>query len=439
MGQTITLAAIPGVQINQQLPTTGRIAVVDIGNGTPFDLTYSGFGCPDQMIIEAGLKVRLHHEVLDTGKINILPVNNVGVSGTGIINITVYFVTDVVPKGTYPVAIPVQIVSAKVSSVITLSNEGGAVGTEVIDIGTVNNAKLIDIFNDHFVWKVEQAGVAHQVLKGNASGVPLQIGQAADITEVLGNLQVDGTATLNNGVAGDTVIVDATGNVNVGHTNPSGANNVNVQGSVRINGFLSMFDNGGTQRPFATSLAATNDNTIFTNANHGILHIMNSAETLDIATFADSSLVTNLLGRLRLDSGIEQSTPGSVGGSVAFYTPIWGNGFKVLIATLNGWNSATVSTFTFPFNLGITFGWYFGSVGNAATMTWGLFIGSTAQGIRHMTGLGGAGAVGADVAETAAHSDNIGSFDLTGGAATSIQIGTTGGVAITGNILIVGV
>ena len=467
MSKTITLAAVPGVVINQNLPSVSKIAVVDIANGTPFDLTYVGFGCPGEMIIEAGLKVRLHAEVLDTGQMQITPVNNVGVSGTGIINVTVYFVNDTLPKGIFPVAIPTQIVSAKVSSVVTLSNEGGAVGTEVIDIGTVNNSKLVDIFNDHFIWKVEQAGVAHQVLKGNASGTPLQIGQAADLTEVLGTLQVDG-GTIGVATAGDLIdgsltnatylkvrsagtfhfqtpngtdvlTLDSSGNLNMGHTNPSGSNNVNANGNVRINGALSMFDNGGTARPFATNLAATNSNTLFTSANDGKIHVMNSAQTLDIATFADSSLVTNLLGRLRLDSGIEQQTSGSVGGNATFYTPIWGNGLKVLIVTLNGWNSAVVATFTFPFSLGIQFGWFFSSYGSAVANTWGLFIGPTAQAMRHMLTLGGAAAAGTDEAITAVKSDNMGVFALTGGAATSVQIGTTGGAANSGVIVVVGV
>ncbi len=72
----------------------------------------------------------------------------------------------------------------------TLSNEGNAAPLEVIDIGTTGNAKLLDIFNDHFVWSVEQAGVAHQVLKGQSSGTPLQIGKVGDVTDILGNLTI---------------------------------------------------------------------------------------------------------------------------------------------------------------------------------------------------------------------------------------------------------
>jgi hypothetical protein len=118
------------------------------------------------MIITAGTMVRLHQEVLNTGQFSILPVNNAGVSGTGIVNVTVYFVTEKVPPGKFPVSIPTQTVKANVSSVTTLSNEGAAVGAEIIDIGTTANPKNIDIFNDHFTLSIEIAGGKHVILTG---------------------------------------------------------------------------------------------------------------------------------------------------------------------------------------------------------------------------------------------------------------------------------
>jgi len=102
--------------------------------------------------------------------------------------------------------------SVSTSGVQTLSNESSVLGSKVIDIGTLTIGDLLDIFNDHFLWKVQQSGVAHQVLAGNTSGNPLQIGQAGDISEVVGqllidqllhaagNLQVDGTSTLTGDV-----------------------------------------------------------------------------------------------------------------------------------------------------------------------------------------------------------------------------------------------
>jgi hypothetical protein len=321
MGQTITIVAVPGQQINQNLPATSRIAAIDLGNGTPFDLTYSGFGCPDQMIIEAGLKVRLYHEVLDTGKVSILPVNNVGVSGTGIINITVYFVNDTIPKGTYPVPIPVQIVSAKVSSVITLSNEGGAVGTEVIDIGTAANNKLVDIFNNHFTWSVEQAGVAHTVLQGKSSGNPLQIGQNGDITELLGNWLVDGTETVtstltaNGGVNVTTIRDNTAGAPQITLSNASPqvtvTNNESVAGTLTVTGDI-------TANGAGTGLTVTNNELVSgTLTVTGLLTANGKVNTSEVDSPAATDFVvnvpTNQSVRLRVN-GVDKFIMNSSGG-----------------------------------------------------------------------------------------------------------------------------
>ena len=200
-----------------------------------------------------------------------------------------------------------------------VKNDGNAPGTQFIEATPSDAASsTVSIGNDGSVTiKGDNAGVLTTLLQLIAGASPaVKLAAAAVLTEALGNMKVDGTlesvgaatmdgtltvqgaSTFNNGVAGDSVAVDATGNVNVGHSNPSGANNVNVNGNVRVNQFLSFFDNGGTARAFATNLGATNDNTIFTNANHGILHIMNSAETQDIATFSDTGGIALLLGTL---------------------------------------------------------------------------------------------------------------------------------------------
>lgn len=72
-----------------------------------------------------------------------------------------------------------------------LTNEAATLGAKIIDIGMAGNTDMIDFFNDHFIISVIQAGVAHQVLKGNTTGNPLQIGKAGDISEVLGQLLID--------------------------------------------------------------------------------------------------------------------------------------------------------------------------------------------------------------------------------------------------------
>lgn len=387
MSFTTTIVANPGVTSKTNIPTLSKVQVIDIGNGTPFDLTYQGFGCPDSMIIEAGTKVRLYHEVLDTGTCIITPVNNVGVTGTGIINLTAYYIAETVPQGTFPITIPAQIVQAKVSGVQTLSNEGAAVGTEVIDIGDVNFTKLIDIFNDgHGVWSVDQSNVKHQVLLWSTSGNPLIIGASGDTVPFNGAVTIAQTL----GVTGVSTFT--------GNTIANGGMNNNTFRDNTVGNTQITLSNTSPQVSVANDLAVA-----------GIIQANKTANS---------------------------TVNGSVAGSVSFFTPIWGTGLKILIVQVNGWNSASVATFTLP--SGITWGMALGSYGSGATQTWGLFIGGTAQPQRHILTLGAAGAAGTDEAITALKSDNFNAFALTGGAATSVQVGTTGGSVITGIIIVMG-
>lgn len=387
MSQTITLTISPGVTVNQNLPSVSKISTVDFANSSPFDLTYQGFGSPGVMIITAGTIVRLHHEVLDTGQVSFLPVNNYGVLGNGIVNLTVYFINETVPPGTYPVAIPTQTVKANVSQVTTLSNEGASAGAEVIDMGDTAFSKLVDLFNDgHGTWSVDQSGVKHQVLLWSASGNPLVVGQAGD------TVPFNGAVTIAQAL-GITGVTTATGNI---------------------------IANGGM-----------NNNTFRDNT------VGNTQITL-----SNASPQVTIANDLAVTGTIQPNKPsvtvnGSVGGSCIFTDAVWGSGLKIETVFLNGWNSATVATHTFP--SGITIGWYFSNFGSAqASPTWDLFIGSTAQIVRHLLTLGAANAAGTDNAETAIHSDNIGSFALTGGAATSMQVGTVAG-AVSGALIIIGI
>jgi hypothetical protein len=94
--------------------------------------------------------------------------------------------------------------TVQTSSVQTLSNEGGTSGL-VIDIGDATFPQLLTIFQDgHALWSVDQSGTKHQAIKINASGTPLQLGQAADITEILGILQPDGN--INAPAATDIIL-----------------------------------------------------------------------------------------------------------------------------------------------------------------------------------------------------------------------------------------
>lgn len=78
------------------------------------------------------------------------------------------------------------------SSVQTLSNENNPANQLVIDVGDTGNVNLYTLYTDgHALWKVDASGVLHQVFKVNTAANFLQLGQAGDITEVLGALKVD--------------------------------------------------------------------------------------------------------------------------------------------------------------------------------------------------------------------------------------------------------
>lgn len=78
------------------------------------------------------------------------------------------------------------------TSLNTLSNEGSSSSTLAIDLGDTAFAQLVKMFvGGQSTWSVDQSGVKHQVFNIQAAGNPLQLGQAGDITEVLGQLKVD--------------------------------------------------------------------------------------------------------------------------------------------------------------------------------------------------------------------------------------------------------
>jgi hypothetical protein len=210
----------------------GQTAVIDVGGDG-----YRGVICGN----ESGLTVivgldgtgygkTLYPGTVDYFKFSDLPtftgnvvfknssmLNNIAQWPSSFVQVDAVGIHENINEAAYPYALP-RTVTGNVNAVSvgsSLSNEGSADGTEVIDIGTESNNKLLDIFNDHFSWSVEQTDVAHQVLKGQTAGNPLQIGQTGDITEVLGKLVIDqsftalGASSLDNA----NIITDGAGEI----------------------------------------------------------------------------------------------------------------------------------------------------------------------------------------------------------------------------------
>ena len=134
--------------------------------------------------------------------------------------LTLYSASEKIP-GTYPMALINQITvgnpGGTPSNVSNLQNTGNAPGTNVVSVGstgatgntwTVSNDGLVSMF-------VTIAAALVQVLKTNASDPILQLGAAAHLIEILGNLQLDGSlaiggkvTSINGGIAGTATLYE---------------------------------------------------------------------------------------------------------------------------------------------------------------------------------------------------------------------------------------
>lgn len=165
----------------------------------------------------------------------------------------------------------------------TVSNEGNPINTLFIDGGPIGLPQMIQIFNDHFIWSVVQAGVAHQVLSGSTLGNPLQIGQANDVSEIMGKLLVDQLATFSANVAASGSFI---------HNNPAttSANSPGYWGN----------DSGGVAQILMNILSADNDLHIYATPAHKNVKISKSDFSADIATFNDVNGLSVHLGTISL-------------------------------------------------------------------------------------------------------------------------------------------
>lgn len=275
---------------------------------------------------------------------------------------TFYFPYEQVPGvgtlGNSPIGGGVQ-----TTSIQTLSNEGGARGLTVVDIGDLAISNLWDIFTDHFTISVDQAGIAHQVLNGQTAGNPLQIGQAGDISEILGKLQADQLLTAQSGIS-----VTASGLIVVGGTS---TDTLSVSGT-------STFTGNDTHNGNIIANGGENVNTIRDNVAG------NAAMDLSAG---DGTVAFLQLLKPNAAGAVHNGTSGSF---TAYY-PIWGSGLKVAIITLNAYLNATTTVgSSFPSVMNAL---AFGAVNGfgSATPTFSLFRSGVAVNVSVFTALASGG------------------------------------------------
>jgi hypothetical protein len=119
--------------------------------------------------------------------------------------------------GTYPVSLPYQTslgggtTSTNVGTVSAINNDGNPSGTTLIESTVLGQTGHVMLTNDGILNLFTLiSGVMTELIQTQATGNPLLLGAASKITEILGNLTVDGntintgtlstgTLTLNNG------------------------------------------------------------------------------------------------------------------------------------------------------------------------------------------------------------------------------------------------
>lgn len=244
------------------------------------------------------------------------------------------------------------------SSIQTLSNEGAAANLLVIDLGDTAFNQLVALFNDgHALWAVDQSGVKHQVIKINIAGNPLQLGQAGDTVEQLGNEKVDGTfesvgnATLD-GTLGVTGVTTTAGGVNTGtiRDNSTGAPQITLvtAGITIVN-----------KATFSASPAADASGPVNFTAGGGVNNAITRGGLEIIAyntTTGDTELkATSVGGRVLLTTSdgtarAQADSTGFVGLTGSIFFPVAGS-FKS-VTRFTGTGNGTVATGTVnPFSI----------------------------------------------------------------------------------------
>jgi hypothetical protein len=103
-------------------------------------------------------------------------------------------------KWTEDTVTPIIPVPGGVNVASSIKNDGNPVSTQVIEVTPLGQASSSLLVTNDGLWnaKVIQSGIYHELIQSFSSGNPLRLGQAADITEILGILAVDGNIQPNN-------------------------------------------------------------------------------------------------------------------------------------------------------------------------------------------------------------------------------------------------
>lgn len=396
----------PGVTTKVQLINIPDVVALKVTNGTPFDITYSGFGVIGQSVIPAGTEYLLEGSVQNTGHIDLTPVNNIGITGTGVANVVAYQRNEPLPTGTWPITVPAQVVQAKVSTVTNLVNDGNVAGTQIIESSSAGQTSETSVTNDGlWILKTLVSGTLHQFLKTQNSGNLLQLVQSGDIAEVLGQLVVDQLLTMSSSGLTVPAATDAVYNVPTGQKHNF---EVNAASEVTINANS------------LTSNVGVNTNTIRDNVAGGAQILLSNA--------APQVAVQNTMSI----NGKVTVVNGTTSGTATIYEMIIGTGLKVTMVQFSNFRNGTASTTTT--NLLVTWNrltfFFSGDIGLTSFSNSG-----TGITVGELTGLSSGSTAGAVTNQTIIGSNQLGSSNS---SFAQIQFDASDTLAHNGSLFMIG-
>jgi len=476
------LTVSPGVAYNNILQNAGAIQAIKLTNGTQFDLTFQGFGTPGTSVIPAGLEYMLHASDGNSGYINFIPVDSLGVGGSGVVNAVAYFQGEDLPQGQWPATVPAQRVilpagagavvadhlinTTSVGSASPIINieETGATGPEVFADNQGNfyiQQYVSSVLTTLFRTLAGQPSNSANVLLGDASHIVQSNGQfnpnlgihatsygvlpTTNTSHQIDGSNVGGSAVVSlyihsiNGagflVFPDPGLADAawhaydcTGD----NAQPSTASGFTGSGY-----YKALFD-GANMSGIGAPVLNWNYGQILNN-NAGNDNVIQSTNTTNLRMNAPTSQsvefsINNanimaifagfiqMLQYLKLDAPVFSTVNGSVSGVCNLYCPIWGSGLKIgIFQMLSNYQTAVAQTLLFPSS--IAFGTiYSGSIGPNTTVQFN--SGGTPAAMRQVTNIQpGANLAGTDAGCSNFHQLNLGQF----GGSDRFIVNTTGG------------
>ena len=272
-----------GQTFKQQLDNPIQILALKITNKGIYDVQYSGFGVSGDIWLPAGTEWLFHHNGQNAGSIDLTAQNtgNVSPAPQAALLVTEYYSDEEIPKGTWPVSIPQSTVSANVSNVTTLTNTGNPTTLVVIKIQPSDaGSPVFQVDNaGNLILSGDNAGILTTFLQAVAGASPsLKLAAATLLTEILGNLKVDGTTELAN-----TLTIDAGGATITGTVSVL-AGSIGASSSVTANGGGSGFD--GSNNVFAQTINSQNKTFQF----NGVTILVGNANANDTFVKAQTSI-----------------------------------------------------------------------------------------------------------------------------------------------------